>query len=182
MVHWWVMNRVVSVRSKARIVAILALLGIFGAPGGALAGSLSTNCTIGVDTALSLTLNSDINFGKVKAGTADTYTISTAGAVSHAGSGAELYGSTSAGSVTIVGSTSRTINISVGSYTANNGVTPQSATCNYNGGGSGTCALSGAAAAGAGKTLLLGVQAVVDGTQTAGTSAAPTFVVTVVYP
>jgi hypothetical protein len=44
------------------------------------AGTLSTTCNIGVDVALSITVNSHINFATVKAGTADTYTISTAGA------------------------------------------------------------------------------------------------------
>lgn len=165
-----------------RIVAICASVIGFGWASTAQAATLSTTCNLGVDVALSITVNSNINFATVKAGTADTYTISTAGVVSHAGSGAELYGTPAAGNLSIVGSTTRTINISVGNYGSNNGVTLQSATCNYNSGGSGTCALNGVAAPGAGKTLLLGVQAVVDGTQTAGTSAAPTFDVTVVYP
>ncbi|MCP5246900.1 MAG: hypothetical protein H6937_13485 [Burkholderiales bacterium] len=116
------------------------------------------------------------------AGTADTYTISTAGAVSHAGAGSELGGTPAAGDITITGSPTQTIDISVGSYSADNGVTPSNATCNYNGGGEVACnTLTGAAAPGAGKTLLLGVDATVDGTQAAGSTAAPTFVVTVVY-
>ncbi len=182
MLHYPMMEKVKRTLSQKRTALLCALFGAWFSVADAQAGTLSTTCNIGVDVALSITLNSHINFATVKAGTADTYTISTAGAVSHAGSGAELYGTPAAGNLTIVGSTTRTINISAGNYGSNNGVTLQSATCDYNSGGSGTCALNGVAAPGAGKTLLLGVQAVVDGTQTAGTSAAPTFDVTVVYP
>lgn len=159
---------------------MIAALGAF-APVDAGAVTQSVTANISFDSPLAITKNADINFGTVRAGVADTYTISTAGSVSAAGSGAYLYGTTSAASLTITGSTSQTISISVGGYTANGGVTPQNATCAYNGGSSGSCSLSSVAAPGAGKTLLLGVQAVVDGTQTGGSSAAPTFTVTVVY-
>lgn len=159
---------------------MIAALGAF-APVDAGAVTQSVTANISFDSPLAITKNADINFGTVRAGVADTYTITTAGSVSAAGSGAYLYGTTSAASLTITGSTSQTISISVGGYTANGGVTPQNATCAYNGGSAGSCSLSSVAAPGAGKTLLLGVQAVVDGTQTGGSSAAPTFTVTVVY-
>jgi hypothetical protein len=141
----------------------------------------SVTANIAFDTPLSITKNSDINFGTVKAGVADTYTLSTAGAVTAAGSGQWLFGTKAAGNLTIAGSSSQLVNVSVGGYTANGGVTPQNATCAYNGGASGSCSITGAAAPGAGKTLLLGVQAVVDGTQAAGATAAPSFTVTVIY-
>jgi hypothetical protein len=143
--------------------------------------SQSVTANIAFDTALTLTKNADINFGKVKAGVADTYTIDTAGTVTAAGSGQYLSGTTAAGNISISGSTTQTINISVGNYAANGGVTPQSATCRYNGDTASACSRTGAAAPAGGKTLLLGVQAVVDGTQVAGATAAPTFDVTVVY-
>lgn len=145
------------------------------------AATQSVTANIAFDTGLTLTKNADINFGTVEALVAETYTITSAGVVTALGAGQILYGTPAAGDISIVGSTTQTIDISVGSYTANNGVTPQNATCNYNAAGAGTCALSGVAAPAAGKTLLLGVQAVVDGTQAAGSSAAPTFVITVVY-
>lgn len=167
--------------TKIRIAAAaIALLAMIATPD-AWAVTQSVTANIAFDSALSLTKNADINFGTVKAGIADTYTITTGGSVSAAGSGAALYGTPTAGNITITGSTSQPINISAGSYTANNGVTPQSATCSYNAGLPGSCTINGGAAPGAGKTLLIGAQAVVDGTQAAGTSAAPTFVVTVVY-
>lgn len=147
----------------------------------ALAATQSVTVNISFDTPLSLTKISDISFGTIKAGVADTYTISTAGVVTAAGAGQWLYGAKTAGNITIAGSTTGTINISVGGYTANNGVTPANATCSYNGGAAGSCTINGAAAPGTGKTLLIGVDAQVNGTQTAGTSAAPTFTVTVVY-
>src|SRR5690349_19083697 len=167
-------------RNVRTAAAAIALVVIMGTPS-AWAVTQTMTANIAFDSALSLTKNTDINFGTVKAGVADTYTISTGGAVSAAGSGAALYGTPTAGSITITGSATQLINISAGSYTADNGVTPQNATCSYTAGLPGTCTINGAAAPGAGKALLIGAQAVVDGSQAAGTSAAPTFVVTVVY-
>lgn len=151
------------------------------APVSAFALNQSVTANIAFDTPLSMVKNNDINFGTVSAGVADTYTITTAGVATAAATGQLLYGTPAAGDIAISGSTTQTINISVGSYTANNGVTPANATCDYNGAGSGTCALTGVAAPGAGKTLLIGVDAVVSGAQAAGSSAAPTFTVSVVY-
>jgi hypothetical protein len=149
--------------------------------GQAMAATQSVTANIAFDTPLAITKNSDIQFGTVKAGAAATYTISTAGTITAAGSGVWLLGTPAPGSLTISGSNTQTIDISVGSYSANGGVTPANATCSYNGGAAGTCAITGAMAPGVGKTLLLGVDAVVDGTQAAGATAAPTFVVTVIY-
>ena len=97
------------------------------------------------------------------------------------GSGQSLFGTKSAGSITIAGSATNAVNISVGGYTPNGGVTPANATCSYNGGAAGSCTINAAAAPAAGKTLLIGVDAVVDGTQTAGTTATPAFTVQVIY-
>lgn len=173
-------------RSPLTAIAFLVILTVgLSCPQDAMAtGSytLSTTGSYGIDTAIAMTKNADINFGTVKALTADTYTINTSGTVSHAGSGAELFGTPAAGNITITGSTTSTINVSVGSYVADNGVTLQNATCAYNGGGAAACSLNAQAAPGVGKTLLLGVQAVVDGSQAAGSSAAPSFTVTVTYP
>lgn len=149
--------------------------------GNAIAVTQSVTANIAFDTALSITKNADITFGTVAASAnGDNYTISTAGAVT-VGQGTWLFGTPAAANLTIIGSASQLINTSVGSYTANNGVTPSNATCAYNGGGSGSCSITGAAAPGAGKTLLIGATVTADGTQTAGETAAPTFVVTVVY-
>lgn len=146
----------------------------------AFAATSVVTANISFDTPLTLTPVTQINFGTVAAKTNATYTISTTGAVTTA-NGTWLYGQKSAGSITIAGSTKDTINISVGSYTANGGVTPANATCSYNGGVAGSCNISTAAAPGAGKTLLLGVDVTTDGTQNAGSTAAPTFTVTVAY-
>src|ERR1051325_10430398 len=98
-------------RSVRTAAAAIALVAIIGTPN-AWAVTQSMTANIAFDSALSLTKNADINFGTVKAGTADTYTITTGGAVSAAGSGAFLYGSPTAGSITITGSTTQLINIS----------------------------------------------------------------------
>jgi hypothetical protein len=137
---------------------------------------------ISFDTPLTLTKKNDISFGTVKAGVADTYTISTAGTVTAAGSGQWLYGSQAAGNITIVGSTTQTLNISVGNYTASGGVTPANATCAYAGGTAKPCAITAATAPGTtGKTLLIGIDARVDGTQAVGATEMPSFTVTIVY-
>jgi len=137
---------------------------------------------IAFDTPLTLTKKNDISFGTVAAGVADTYTISTAGNVTAAGSGQWLSGSKAAGNITIVGSTSQTLNISVGNYSASGGVTPSNATCSYAGSAAKPCAISAATAPGnQGKTLLIGIDARVDGTQAVGSTATPSFTVTIVY-
>lgn len=141
----------------------------------------SVTANIDFDSALTITKIADIDFGTVLAGVADTYTIDTTGAVTAAGSGAQVAGTPAAGNLTIAGSATQAIDVSVSGYTADSGVTPQNATCAYDGGVEGACSLTAAAAPGVGKTLLLGVEAVVDGTQAAGSSAAPTFDVNVVY-
>jgi len=139
------------------------------------------NASIGFDVGLTLNKLSDINFGTVTALNASTYRISPAGAVSIvSGTGTQLYGATAAGNITIVGSTTDGINISVGGYTANNGVTPSNAQCSYNGGGAAACTMTGVAP-GSGKTLLVGVDVAANGTQAAGTTAAPSFTISVAY-
>ena len=137
---------------------------------------------IGFDAPLTLTKKSDVSFGTVKAGVADTYTISTNGTVSAAGAGETISGSKSAGNITIVGSTTQTLNISVSNYSASGGVRPANAKCSYAGGTSAPCELSAATAPGnTGETLLIGIDAVVDGTQAIGSTANPSFTVTIVY-
>jgi len=148
--------------------------------GQALAVTRSMTANIAFDTPLSLAKASDINFGTVTFGTADTYTITTSGVVTASGAGEHLYGETTAGSISVSGSTTQSINISAGNYTANGGVTLQNATCSYDGAAPGSCEINGAPS-GAAKTLLVGVQAIVDGTQMAGATAAPGFTVTVAY-
>ena len=170
-------------KTKMNILALAAgTAALLCASTAGFAATQSVTANISFDTPLSLTKNADINFGTVKAGTASTYTITTAAAVSATGGGLSLFGTKTAGNISIAGSTTQTVNISVGGYTANGGVTPANATCAYNGGAAGSCTINGAAAPGAGKTLLLGVDAVVDGTQVAGATATPSFTVTVVYP
>jgi hypothetical protein len=139
------------------------------------------NANIGFDVALALTKNADINFGTVNALNASTYRISTAGTVSTvSGTGIPLYGATAAGNITIVGSTTDGITISAGGYIADNGVTSSNAQCSYDGGAAAPCAMTGAAP-GSGKTLLVGVDVATDGTQAGGTTAAPTFTISVAY-
>jgi hypothetical protein len=167
---------------KARFLVFA--IGVASLLGASQAGAATQSVTanIAFDAPLTLTKTADINFGTVTANNASTYRFgAVSGLTVIAGTGLPLYGTASAGSITIAGSVADTLAISVGGYTANNGVTPSNASCAYNGGAQVTpCSYAAAAAPGAGKTLLLGVDVAADGTQAAGTSAAPTFTVTVV--
>jgi hypothetical protein len=160
---------------------LLALLGSTALVSAAYAATQTVTANISFDTPLTITKVSDISFGSLKAATAGTYVINTTGAVSASGGGASLGGATHAGNLTVAGSTTQLVDISVGNYVANNGVTPSTATCSYNGTAAATCSLVSQAAPGAGKTLLLGVTVAVSGVQAPGTVAAPSFDVTVNY-
>src|SRR5947209_4088357 len=92
-------------------VAIAAL-----ASSQALAATQSVTANIAFDTPLSITKNADIQFGTVKAGVTGTYVINTAASVSASGNGVWLYGTPAAANLTIAGSTTQTISISVGTY------------------------------------------------------------------
>jgi hypothetical protein len=145
------------------------------------------SASIGFDTPLSIDTIVGINFGVVKAATAGTYTISTLGVVTPTLGGVVLGGHPVAGSMLIHGATNDTITISTGSYVAGgvgNGVTLSAATCSYNGGAETACDAGitlQTAPTSIGKSLKLGVKAVVNASQTAGTIATPSFTVTVSY-
>lgn len=132
------------------------------------------------DSPLTITKISDINFGLLKAATAATYTIDTVGTVTTSG-GMMLGGAPQAGNLTIAGSSTQVVNISVGNPQASNGVSLSAETCSYGGSAAAACNLTNQAAPGAGKTLLLGVTATADGSQVAGSTATPSFDVTVSY-
>jgi hypothetical protein len=145
------------------------------------AATQSVSANIAFDTPLTLQKFADINFGTMTASNASTYRITTAGAITTiAGTGAYLYGATSTGFIRMRGgSNSETITVSVGGYTADQGVTPSNATCTDGFITPVSCA--NVTLPNANRNLILGVDVTADGTQAAGTSAAPSFTVTVVY-
>jgi hypothetical protein len=165
-----------------KYTALAALAGCMMC-GAAYAATQSVTANATFDAVLSLTKNADINFGLLKAGTGGTYIINTAGVITPSAGGVVVGGTPAFGQITVTGSTTQTVAISTGSYVADAGVTPSLATCNYNNADIANCDTGGTslAAPGAGKVLKLGVKIVADGTQTAGSTAAPTFVVTVIY-
>jgi hypothetical protein len=158
-------------------------LSIIAIAGSAYAVTQTVTANIAFDTAITITPVNDIDFGTVEALSATTYVINTADTVSvSAGTGQLLGGTPASGELTIIGSTTQLIDITANNYVANAGVTPSAATCAYNGGAAAACtSLTGVAAPGAGKTLLLGVTAAADGTQAANSTAAPTFDIVVAY-
>ncbi|TAL27850.1 MAG: hypothetical protein EPN97_16190 [Alphaproteobacteria bacterium] len=138
------------------------------------------NSSITFDVPITITKVSDINFGTCKTASS-VYTMSTAGSISATGSGAYISGTTSAGNLTIGGSTTSTVTLSVGNYQANGGPTPSNAKGAYNGGAAASFPMT-VAAPGAGKTLLLGVDLTTTGSEATGTTFSPSFDVTAVYP
>lgn len=131
---------------------------------------------------LSMKKTSDIDFGFVSAGVADTYTISPDGSVKSTGKGEVLGSGNAAGSITISGSDSQAINILTTNYGKNNGVALQAASCSYGGKTASPCNLSGAPAPSEkGSTLKLGATIAVDGTQAEGSVASPSFDIVVAY-
>jgi hypothetical protein len=168
---------------KMNLKTLALGVAVVGVASAAFAATVNMSASVRFRAPLVLTKVQDIDFGFVSANLADTYTISTAGVVSAAGQGEVLGGTPRAGNVNIKGSNSQAINISLGNYTTHNGVRLQNASCAYNGGSAVSgCAINAAAApASAGKTLLVGVQAVVDGSQNEGVVATPSFDITVVY-
>lgn len=162
--------------SSLGAVAILA-------SGIALAATQNFTASVRFAAPLVLTKVADPNFGTLKAGSAASYSLSTAGVVTTSGLGEVISTTgTQSGQLTIAGSSLQTIDISAGNYTANNAVTPSNARCAYNGGGAvAGCSISNAVAPGAGKTLLIGLDIAADGSQADGSTASPTFDVVVVY-
>jgi len=167
---------------KARLATLLFVLSFLATGVAQAANPLTVTGTanIAFDIPLTINKNSDINFGSVKARIADTYTINTAGTVSHTGSGAILTGTPTVGDLTITGSTNQGITISAGNYIANSGVTPANARGKYGTGAEQSFPITGAAP-GAGTHLKLGVSVTANGTQASDVTATPTFDITVVY-
>lgn len=179
-------------RGWARIVlaAFAAFLALVVDQAWAVTCTTNNTCTlnesagIGFQPTITITKNNDIDFGTVMRG-ACTYTINTSGTVSGNPSGTcyTLSGTPVAGNLTIRGSSSQTITISAGSYTAASTVTPSAATGKYNNGSEVSFPMNNVTApTSGGKTLLLGVTLTTAGTETPLTTYQPTFTITVVYP
>lgn len=168
-------------RNRSAIAAFIAGVSLLAdAPSSAVV--FNATGAISFDVRVSLQKISDIDFGTVK-NNACTYSISTTGTVtgSPAGSCAHLSGTTSAANILVTGSATQLLSISAGSYTASGTVTPSNARCSYDGGASGSCTIAGAAAAGGGKTLLVGVDVTTTGGESSGVTYQPTFTITVNY-
>jgi hypothetical protein len=138
--------------------------------------------TLNFDTPLSLTVNSNMNFGTLQARLANAYTITPEGVLSATTPAGILYGTTSQAKLTVAGSTTDLINIQVTGEGTANGITLSGAKCSYGTVVDQACdttALASQAAPGAGTTLLVGLTATTDNTVT-GTQT-PSFNVVVTY-
>jgi len=147
---------------------------------------ISAASSLAFDVPLSIDTLADINLGHVAANTTGTYTINTSGTVTTTGGGQWINGTTNAGQLLIHGSATQTISIYAGSYIAGGtggGVQISNATCAYNGGAAASCSLAGQAPpTSAGKILLIGATVnVTNQSQPEGSTATPTFTITVTY-
>lgn len=130
----------------------------------------------------SVTKNTDIDFGAVRADAPTAYTITPGGVVSAPGARKIAGGAPVAGSILIMGTKDQRINISVTQYADGGGVSPQNATCAYGDRLGGHCEITDVSSPpGKGTALLLGVQAVMNGAPSAAAKPAPSFTVTVAY-
>ena len=166
---------------KHHIILAGGILLLTQLSGDSRAATQTISANIAFDAPLAMTKNSDINFGLVMAGQSGAYIMSPKGAVTTSNGGHVLGGTQQGGNFTITGSETQAIDISVGNYVADAGVTPSAATCIYNNGAAAPCALVSQAAPGKGKPLLVGVTVNVDGSQKIGYDAAPKLDVIVNY-
>jgi hypothetical protein len=146
----------------------------------------SMSATVEFATPISFANSTNANFGIVSSGVGDTYTMDTSGTITPAATGLALGGTVTVASVDITGSATQTMDITLNNAAANGGVslTLANATCDYDGGAvSNTCnnAAFDSITPGAGKTLLIGLEIVADGTQANGATGTPTFDLVAVY-
>lgn len=161
---------------------LLIFMGLFALQtDGVMAATRTMTAHVAFEPALMVSTIDDLSLGTVAADSAGTYTLSPTGALEASGGGVALGGDVHAGSLTLSGSQTQSINIVATNYTASQGVTPSMATCSYRGGPTGSCNMSGLVAPGAGVPLLVGATLVADGSQTAGTQASPTFDLVITY-
>jgi hypothetical protein len=173
-----------SMSSASRLHDLLEHLALIGLllSCSASAATQSVIANVAFDVPLSLVRDSDINFGSLKSTTSGTYVIDTNGRVTPSSGGVLVGGTPTPGQFTITGSATQGISIGTSAFTADRGVTLSAATCNYDGTLIANCDGAGLPApGGTGKVLKLGATITADGTQAAGTTAAPAFVLSVVY-
>lgn len=179
------MRSIKNIKTKLAVLAGVAGLALYST--NAMAVTQNVTANIAFENAIVLLKNFDINFGFVSALQANTYKIDTAAAVTvtgGAGTGVWLGGTKVVGNIQITGSATQTIDIIANNYVANNAVTPSLATCKYGAAAEASCntAMVGLTGpGGAGTILLVGISVTADGTQAAGSAAAPTFDVVVTY-
>lgn len=113
------------------------------------AGPTTSNMSASARFDMPITIDNvvNINFGNVQGNTGNIYTMNTAGTVTPSGGGVVYAGSRNAGSLKIHGSSTQTLTIYSGFYSASSAggatVTPSAATCAYNGGASVACDFPG---------------------------------------
>lgn len=165
---------------RIKKIIMIALLVVMNAAN-VYAASQSVGVHMVFANALNITNVTPISFGTLLAGYAGTFVLSSQGVMTGTDQNAILGGAAAAGSMTISGSPTQSISISAGNYSSDNGVTPSEATCSYDGGSESLCNLEGQLPPSTGKVLLLGVKIDVDGSQSIGASAEPSFDVVVNY-
>lgn len=171
---------------KFFIGSLLIMGSVLFAAHNAYALTQSMNASVTFIAPLAVSAVTNPSFGKLAANVDSTvYVLDTSGTVKvSSGPGSTLGGSPAAGSMTISGSDSQTIDISSSDPASDGTVTPSNITCKYGDGDEVSCndsTLNTADAPGAGKVLNVGLTLTTDGTEVDGDSAIPSFNITVVY-
>lgn len=160
-------------------LALLTGAALFVGIGSAYAVTATFTANIGYRSALSITQTQQMDFGYVAAGTAATYTLTTADGLSTVG-GTIIGGTPKSGHYNINGSA--LINISAANFStaATNGALLSAPVCNYNGAGNVAGCVIGGATNG-GHTLNVGFTVATTVAGTDGLNDSPSFDLNVVY-
>lgn len=139
------------------------------------------SANIQFDTAFTFNLVSNIDYASVKAGQSGDYTVSTAGVLSTANGGQAMTGTPTAGQVTIIGSSTQAVTISISGATTDQGVSVTATRGRYGAGAEQNFPISGAAPGAGGTNLFVGATVHADGTQADSVTANPVITIQVVY-
>ena len=146
------------------------------------ADTFSQSATVEFVSPITVTENTQLNFGTVEtgAGAGTTLILDTAGAIT--GTASANYISGAAAGDFSVNAQGSTISIEVNNFGANT-VTLSTPTCSYDGAGAAGCdtTITGLATDGTDKTLLIGATLTLAGSEGAGSTYSPTFDIVVNY-
>jgi hypothetical protein len=139
------------------------------------------SANIQFDTAFTFNFVSNIDYASVKSATAGDYTINTTGTLSAANGGVLITGTPTVGQVTIIGSSTQAITISISGTTADQGVSVTATRGRYGAGAEQNFPISGGPPGAGGTNLFIGATVHADGTQADSVTANPVITIQAIY-